>query len=85
MPTVRISFQMDERVNRQVLLDFCGSFGEIRSVNIPVNPRTHTPKGFAYIEFYEQQDAEDCVDNLDLGELYGRTVRVAHHAGKQVS
>ena len=67
---VRIS-DLDSRVTRDVLVAFCSPFGEIRSVDIPPN------KGFAYVEYYESQDAEDCVDNLDLSDLYGATVRVA--------
>ncbi|KAF4742890.1 hypothetical protein FOZ62_023051 [Perkinsus olseni] len=31
---------------------------------------------FAFVEFYEEGDAKDAVDNMNESELYGRTLRV---------
>ena len=76
MATVRIS-ELESTVNREVLMAFCSPFGDIRSVDLPLDARSHSHKGVGYVEFYEQQDADDCVDNLDLGDLYGKTVRVS--------
>lgn len=33
-------------------------------------------RGFAFVEFYEEIDAADAVDNMHLSELHGKTIKV---------
>lgn len=73
---VRVS-ELDERVTKEVLVAFCSPFGDIKAVDLPMDGLRNLNKGIAYVEFFEAQDATDCVDNLDLADLYGKTVRVA--------
>lgn len=35
------------------------------------------PKGYAFVEFEEDEDASQAVDNLHLGQFYGKTIRVS--------
>ena len=67
---------IDEAVTREVLAGAFGVFGEIRSVEIPIDNQSGKPRGFAFVEFLEADDARDAVDNMDESELYGRTLRV---------
>jgi|APCry1669189733_1035249.scaffolds.fasta_scaffold140787_1 peptidyl-prolyl isomerase E (cyclophilin E) len=39
-------------------------------------------RGFAFIEFEEEEDAADAVENMNGAELFGRTIRVAIGKGK---
>ena len=60
---------LDKRVDRQVLLAACMPFGEVMSVDTK-------SQSSATVEFYDADDAADCVDNLEGSELYGRVLRV---------
>ena len=66
---------LDERVDRRILLAACQPFGEVKQVEMP-------RKGQATIEYFESGDADDCVDNLDSSELYGRVIRVTKVKGR---
>jgi RNA recognition motif-containing protein len=81
---VRLS-ELDERVTKDVIVAFCSSFGDIKTVDVSMDNLRNVNKGHAYVEFFEAQDAADCVDNLDLADLYGKTVRVAIAADRQTA
>ena len=67
---------LEESVTKDVLFGAFCVFGEIRNVDIPIDVKTGTHRGFAFIEFMEADDANDAVDNMHESELYGRTIRV---------
>jgi peptidyl-prolyl isomerase E (cyclophilin E) len=67
---------LDEAVTQDVLLGAFSVFGEVRNIEIPIDNQTGKSRGFGFIEFIEQADAEDAIDNVDDSELYGRTIRV---------
>jgi len=50
-------------------------FGDIVEVNIPLDYETEKHRGFAFIEFELPEDAQAAIDNMNDGELYGRTLR----------
>lgn len=52
------------------------AFGDIVDVNLPLDYTTQKHKGFAFVEFQSPEDAADAIDNMDNGELLGRTIRV---------
>ena len=45
-----------------------------RQVNIPIDYETEKHRGFAFIEFELPEDALAAIDNMNDGELYGRSV-----------
>jgi len=51
-------------------------FGDIGDVYIPRDHRTKESRGFAFVRFYERDDAEDAMDELDGHMLDGRPLRV---------
>jgi len=73
---------LDETVTRDVLVGAFGVFGEIRSVDIPIDSQSGKPRGFGFVEFMDSNDAYDAVDNMDQSELYGRTIRVKFSSRK---
>ena len=68
--SVHIS-NLEERVNRDILLAACSTFGEVRSVDIPLDVQSGKHRGFGFVEFFESSDAADAADNLHQSELYG--------------
>mmetsp|Transcript_61723 Transcript_61723/g.201444 ORF Transcript_61723/g.201444 Transcript_61723/m.201444 type:complete len:126 (+) Transcript_61723:131-508(+) len=65
-----------EQVDKKVLEAAFLPFGDLRSVEIPVDMKSGAHRGFGFIEFMEVEDAEDAIDNMHHAELYGRTLRV---------
>ena len=51
-------------------------FGDIVEVNLPIDYETEKHRGFAFIEFELPEDAQAAIDNMNDGEMFGRTLRV---------
>jgi len=51
-------------------------FGDIVDISLPMNYANQKHKGFAFIEYQFPEDASDAIDNMDNGEIYGKTIRV---------
>ena len=68
---------LEERVTREVLLAACTTFGEVRSVDLPLDILTGRHRGFGFVEFFEAGDAADAADNLHESELYGRVIKAS--------
>ncbi|XP_065649054.1 serine/arginine-rich splicing factor 2 isoform X1 [Hydra vulgaris] len=49
-------------------------YGDISDVYIPLDYYTREPRGFAYVQFDYEDDAEDAVDGLDGTTLFGRQI-----------
>jgi len=52
-------------------------YGEIGDIYIPKNRNSDASRGFAFVRFYEQRDAEDAMDGMDGKVIDGREIRVA--------
>lgn len=63
-------------VNAGILKSAFSPFGDIIGINLPMDYTTQKHKGFAFIEFQLPEDAADAIDNMDNGEILGRTIRV---------
>ena len=50
-------------------------FGEIVSVLIPPDNATGKNRGFGFVQFEEEEDAEAAIENRDGSELLGRVLR----------
>lgn len=51
----------------------CGDLGD---VYMPRDLRTGEPRGFAFVRFMDQRDADDAIDRMD-GEFFaGRELRI---------
>lgn len=51
-------------------------YGELGDVYMPRDLRTGEPRGFAFVRFMDQRDADDAIDRLD-GEFFaGRELRI---------
>lgn len=50
--------------------------GKLGDVYIPRDMRTGDPRGFAFVRYLEQRDADDAIDRLDGERLNGRELRI---------
>ena len=66
-----------------------GAFGIVVDINIPkekdgifffsifvISLSIGTPRGFAFVEFENAEDAKEAAFNMNLSELFGRTIHV---------
>ena len=66
---------LEESVTLDVLRAAFVPFGELVDVNLPTDPSGQKHRGFAFVQYEEQGDAADAIDNMDNAELYGRVPR----------
>ncbi|MCL4130579.1 UNVERIFIED_CONTAM: hypothetical protein GTU68_045173 [Idotea baltica] len=64
--------EVEEKTLKEVFLPF----GDILDVQIPLDYETEKHRGFAFIEYELPEDASAAIDNMNEGELFGRTIRV---------
>lgn len=65
-----------DEVDRNLVKSAFLPFGDIVDVNLPMDYNTQKHKGFAFVEFQMPEDAADAIDNMDNGEILGKTIRV---------
>jgi RNA recognition motif-containing protein len=67
-------------VNTTNLHDAFIPFGEIADISLPKNDKpdaTEVHRGFAYVEYEDEQDAKEAIDNMDQSEFFGRILKVS--------
>ncbi|KAH0483914.1 MAG: uncharacterized protein KVP18_004174 [Porospora cf. gigantea A] len=71
---------LQESVSKDVLRAAFIPFGEVLNVDIPDDRMTKKHKGFGFVEFEEEDDADEAIANMHDAELYGQvlTVNKAH-------
>ena len=74
-------------MTRDILLAACSTFGDVRSVDLPLDVLTGKHRGFGFVEYFEASDALDAADNLHESELFGRVIKasVARQTGRQLA
>ncbi|MEW5307388.1 MAG: hypothetical protein WDW36_009791 [Sanguina aurantia] len=53
-------------------------YGEVRDIYMPRDYYTQRPRGFAFIEFKDNRDADDALSGLDRSVIGGREITVCH-------
>jgi RNA recognition motif-containing protein len=53
-----------------------GQFGEVSAVNIITDRETGRPRGFAFVEMQDNNQANEAIQQLNLKEICGRSVTV---------
>lgn len=67
---------LDQSVTEETLFAAFIPFGDIREVNLPRDFTENTNKGFAFVDYEEEEDATAAVDNMHGSELQGKVLKV---------
>ncbi|KAK6340405.1 Multiple RNA-binding domain-containing protein 1 [Orbilia blumenaviensis] len=67
------------------LEELFSQFGEIEEVHIPIGSKTHTPKGFAYIQYTSSSSAIAAFKTLDTSIFQGRSLHILPGTAKRTS
>ncbi|KAL4994822.1 hypothetical protein BDV10DRAFT_197234 [Aspergillus recurvatus] len=80
-PSQRSSKIVVEKLTKNVtephLLEIFGSFGEIQSIDLPVNHAFMTNRGTAYILYHDPADAEAAIAHMHEAQLDGAVLNVS--------
>lgn len=76
-----ISLKVDNltyRTTADMLKRVFEKYGEVGDVYIPRDPYKQESRGFAFVRYYDDRDAEDAIDAMDGSVLDGRELRVQY-------
>ncbi|HEY7413015.1 MAG TPA: RNA-binding protein [Vicinamibacteria bacterium] len=63
-------------VSREELIEAFGAAGKVVDVKIPTDRETGRPRGFAFVEFADDEAAQKSISLLNGKDLKGRAMRV---------
>jgi RNA recognition motif-containing protein len=58
------------------LAQLFGQFGQVVSAKVIIDRETNRPRGFAFVEMAQAEDAQKAIDGLDQKDFMGRTLKV---------
>lgn len=75
-PTKVYVSRLTRNVKAEHLSEIFGTFGRVRSVDVPTNSfHTEFSKGYAYIEMEAASSAAEAVSHMDGGQIDGQVIR----------
>jgi len=63
-------------VTRDELMEAFGSVGKVVDAKLPTDRETGRPRGFAFVEFEDDDTAQKCIASMNGKDLKGRALRV---------
>ncbi|XP_012562219.1 uncharacterized protein LOC100201184 [Hydra vulgaris] len=69
--------QLDYNADERDLEDLFGKYGTVVKVSIIKDRETQRPRGFAFVEFDSEEDAEAAIDGCNGQDVNGRQITVA--------
>lgn len=76
MPSKIFVGNLDFKATRSELETLFAEAGEVQDVFIPTDRATGRPRGFAFVEFSSQEEAEKAIELFDEHDLGGRPLRI---------
>ena len=67
---------LDYNTRREEVQNLFAQVGEIRDVFLPTDRETGRPRGFAFVEFANDEDAAKAIEKFNGYQLGGRALRV---------
>ena len=71
-------------VNERMLRNLCEPIGNVIDVNLPLDPSTGRPRGFAFVHFASKAQSEKAVATLSNTNYKGRTIVVQHSVDQRI-
>ena len=77
--------KLDFGVTKEQLSELFESYGKVNRVNIPTDKDSGKPRGFAFVEMYDADEANNAISALDGYEINRRrlAVKIAENRGDQ--
>ena len=77
--------KLDFGVTKEQLSELFEAYGKVNRVNIPTDKETGKPRGFAFVEMFDADEAEQAISALDGYEINRRrlAVKIAENRGDQ--
>ncbi len=63
-------------VTREELIEAFGAAGRVVDAKVPTDRETGRPRGFAFVEFEDEDAARRCIEQMNGRDLKGRPLRV---------
>jgi cold-inducible RNA-binding protein len=63
-------------VSREELIETFSEAGAVVDAKVPTDRETGRPRGFAFVEFEDEESARRCIDRMNGRELKGRSLRI---------
>jgi RNA recognition motif-containing protein len=63
-------------VTRDELIEFLKAAGPVVDAKVPTDRETGRPRGFAFVEFEDEDGARRCIEQMNGRDLSGRALRV---------
>eukprot|EP01137_Pigoraptor_chileana_P009569 Opistho-2@58061 len=76
---------LSEKTKSEDLHSIFDEFGKIKDVYLPKDYYSGKLRGFGYVEFFDERDAEDCVKNIKRTMLHGRELEIEFAQGERKS
>lgn len=67
---------LDQSVTEEIVYAAFIPFGDLREVNLPKDFTENKNKGFAFVDYEEEEDAAAAVENMHGSELQGKVLKV---------
>jgi cold-inducible RNA-binding protein len=67
---------LNYNTNDQALRDAFAEFGDVKDVKVIIDRETGRSKGFGFVEFANEADAQNAVTQMNGQDLDGRSLRV---------
>merc|ERR1711959_14182 len=74
---------LTRNVNEEHLQEIFGLYGKVKETTLAVDKNVGLPKGYAYVEFSSEHDAEKAVAGLHGGQIDGNTIKVEFQGDKK--
>eukprot|EP01041_Mallomonas_annulata_P039805 gene39805-63570_t len=68
--------KLDFGVSQEELKSVFERFGRVNKVTIATDRETGKPRGFAFVEMFDESEADAAIENLDNSTLNGRQIAV---------
>ena len=77
--------KLDFGVTKEQLSELFEAYGKVNRVNIPTDKESGKPRGFAFVEMFDADEAEQAISALDGYEINRRrlAVKIAENRGDQ--
>lgn len=63
-------------VTREELVEAFGAVGKVLDAKVPTDRETGRPRGFAFVEFEDDEAVQRCIEQMNGRDLKGRAIRV---------